>query len=267
MTHDQVLGDREKLGQLVMYLVNNAVTYTSSGGSVQLAAIEDETLPNHCAVYRLAVRDTGIGISEEFIQQIFEPFTRERNTTLSGVHGVGLGLAIAKDLAELLGGSIEVDSAVGEGSTFTVTLRLRLQEDGPAQVHHGAGDGSSRRILLAEDNELNREIAESILEEAGFSVESVEDGAAALEAVRSAPAGTYDLVVMDIQMPVMNGWQAAEAIRALPDPALSRIPIVALSANVFDSDIQRSMDAGMEAHLAKPIDVPVLLGTIRGLLR
>ena len=267
VTHDQVLGDREKLGQLVMYLVNNAVTYTSSGGSVQLAAIEDETLPNHCAVYRLAVRDTGIGISEEFIQQIFEPFTRERNTTLSGVHGVGLGLAIAKDLAELLGGSIEVDSAVGEGSTFTVTLRLRLQEDGPAQVHHGAGDGSSRRILLAEDNELNREIAESILEEAGFSVESVEDGAAALEAVRSAPAGTYDLVVMDIQMPVMNGWQAAEAIRALPDPALSRIPIVALSANVFDSDIQRSMDAGMEAHLAKPIDVPVLLGTIRGLLR
>ena len=267
VTHDQVLGDREKLGQLVMYLVNNAVTYTSSGGSVQLAAIEDETLPNHCAVYRLAVRDTGIGISEEFIQQIFEPFTRERNTTLSGVHGVGLGLAIAKDLAELLGGSIEVDSAVGEGSTFTVTLRLRLQEDGPAQVHHGAGDGSSRRILLAEDNELNREIAESILEEAGFSVESVEDGAAALEAVRSAPAGTYDLVVMDIQMPVMNGWQAAEAIRALPDPALARIPIVALSANVFDSDIQRSMDAGMEAHLAKPIDVPVLLGTIRGLLR
>ena len=267
VTHDQVLGDREKLGQLVMYLVNNAVTYTSSGGSVQLAAIEDETLPNHCAVYRLAVRDTGIGISEEFIQQIFEPFTRERNTTLSGVHGVGLGLAIAKDLAELLGGSIEVDSAVGEGSTFTVTLRLRLQEDGPAQVHHGAGDGSSRRILLAEDNELNREIAESILEEAGFSVESVEDGAAALEAVRSAPAGTYDLVVMDIQMPVMNGWQAAEAIRALPDLALSRIPIVALSANVFDSDIQRSMDAGMEAHLAKPIDVPVLLGTIRGLLR
>lgn len=267
VTHDLVLGDREKLGQLVMYLVNNAVTYTRSGGSVRLSAMEEETLPNRCAVYRLAVRDTGIGISEDFLQQIFEPFTRERNTTLSGVHGIGLGLAIAKDLAELLGGSIEVDSAVEEGSTFTVTLRLRLQEEKPLQVKGEAGAASCRRILLAEDNEINREIAEAILTEAGFSVESVEDGAAALDAVRSALPGTYDLVLMDIQMPVMNGWQAAEAIRALPDPALSRIPIVALSANVFESDIRRSYDAGMEAHLAKPIDVPGLLGTIRGLLR
>lgn len=190
-----------------------------------------------------------------------------KNTTLSGVHGIGLGLAIAKDLAELLGGSIEVDSAVEEGSTFTVTLRLRLQEEKPLQVKGEAGAASCRRILLAEDNEINREIAEAILTEAGFSVESVEDGAAALDAVRSALPGTYDLVLMDIQMPVMNGWQAAEAIRALPDPALSRIPIVALSANVFESDIRRSYDAGMEAHLAKPIDVPGLLGTIRGLLR
>lgn len=266
VTHDAVLGDREKLGQLVMYLVNNAVTYTHPGGTVQLAAMERETLPNHCAVYRLAVQDTGIGISEEFLQQIFEPFTRERNTTLSGVHGVGLGLAIAKDLAELLGGSIEVDSAVGQGSTFTVTLRLRLQEETAPQARQEIWDASCHNILLAEDNEINREIAESILMEAGFSVESVEDGAAALEAVRSSPPGTYDLVLMDIQMPVMNGWQAAEAIRALPDPALARIPIVALSANVFESDIQRSLDAGMEAHLAKPIDVPRLLRTIRELV-
>lgn len=266
VTHDAVLGDCEKLGQLVMYLVNNAVTYTHPGGSVRLTAVEQEALPNHCAVYRLAVRDTGIGISEEFLQQIFEPFTRERNTTLSGVHGVGLGLAIAKNLAELLGGSIEVDSAVGQGSTFTVTLRLRLQEEQPSQIPQESRDASRRNILLAEDNEINREIAESILTEAGFSVESVEDGAAALEAVRSSPPGTYDLVLMDIQMPVMNGWQAAEAIRALPDPVLARIPIVALSANVFESDIQRSRDAGMEAHLAKPIDVPRLLGTIRDLV-
>lgn len=266
VTHDAVLGDQEKLGQLVMYLVNNAVTYTRTGGSVQLAAMEQETLPNHCAVYRLAVRDTGIGISEEFLRQIFEPFTRERNTTLSGVHGVGLGLAIAKDLAELLGGSIEVDSAVGRGSTFTVTLRLRHQEEKQTQAPSETGNVSCCSILLAEDNEINREIAESILLDAGFSVKSVEDGAAALDAVRSAPPGTYDLVLMDIQMPVMNGWQAAEAIRALPDPALARIPIVALSANVFESDIQRSMDAGMEAHLAKPIDVPCLLRTIRGLV-
>lgn len=261
VVHDGVLGDREKLGQLVMYLVNNAVTYTQSGGSVSLAAVEREPLPNRCAVYQIIVRDTGIGISEEFLEQIFEPFTRERNTTLSGIHGVGLGLTIAKNIVELLGGGIEVQSAVGEGSAFTVTLRLRLQNRGEEAA--GAPRGPCRRILLAEDNPLNLEIETEILEESGFTVDAAADGEAAVAKYLAAPPGTYDLILTDIQMPAMNGWEAAEAIRALPDPERSRIPIIALSANVFESDIQKSRDSGINAHLPKPLDAAQLLRTIR----
>lgn len=265
--HDAIWGDREKLGQLVMYLVNNAVTYTPSGGSVSISAGEGEQLTGSSAVYRIAVRDTGIGISEEFLKQIFEPFTRERNTTLSGVHGVGLGLTIARNLAHLLGGDIEVSSAVDQGSTFTVTLRLRFQDGEEEAPPEAAEEGAvCRRILLVDDNELNLEIESAILESLDFQVDTAADGSIALDKLRAAPPERYDLVLMDLQMPVMDGWQAARAIRALPDPARARIPIVALSANVFDSDIQQSMDAGMDDHLGKPIDVPVLLAAIEKIM-
>lgn len=263
--HDNIYGDREKLNQLVMYLVNNAVTYTPAGGSVRLRAVECESLSLGSAVYQIEVEDTGIGISEEFIQQIFDPFTRERNTTLSGVHGIGLGLTIAKNLVELLGGTIEVESTVNKGSTFTVILCLRQQtmtEEKP-ETCMSDWDEAGCRILLVEDNEINMEIERAILTHIGFPVEVAENGRIAVEKVKAAGPGAYDLILMDIQMPVMNGWEATEAIRALPDPALSRIPILALSANVFESDIQKSRDAGMDAHLAKPIDVPLLLKTIR----
>ena len=262
---DGVYGDREKLRQLVMYLENNAVTYTNSGGSVILSAIEEEELSSDSAVYRIVVQDTGIGISEDFLQQIFEPFTRERNTTLSGIHGVGLGLTIAKNIVELLGGSIEVESAVDKGSTFTVILHLRQQapeEDAPSGQEED-WEKSGCRILLVEDNEINLEIEREILTHIGFSVDAAEDGSIAVEMIKAGGPGAYDLILMDIQMPVMNGWEATEAIRALPDPALARIPILALSANVFESDIQKSREAGMDAHLAKPIDVPLLLRTMR----
>lgn len=258
--HNAVYGDREKLGQLVMYLANNAVTYTPSGGNVFIIAREDEELPHSSSIYRIIVQDNGIGISEEFLQQIFEPFTRERNTTFGGIHGVGLGLTIARNLADLLGGAIEVSSAIDKGSTFTVTLRLRTQP--PADVKN---EQSGCRILLVEDNEINLEIASEILRSLDFQLDTAENGAIALEKVRISHPGEYDLILMDIQMPVMDGWEAARAIRALPDPDLANIPIVALSANVFDSDVQRSLDSGMDAHLAKPIDVPLLLQTIEGI--
>jgi len=267
--HDAVYGDREKLGQLVMYLANNAVTYTNPGGRVTITAAEDELLPGGYAVYEIAVQDTGIGISEDFLQQIFEPFTRERNTTLSGIHGVGLGLTIAKNLAEMLGGSIEVESKVNKGSTFTVILRLRQQE----QAEEASGledekwDCTGSRILLVEDNEINLEIEREILTNIGFTVDDAVDGSIAVEKVRTGGPGAYDLVLMDIQMPVMNGWEATKAIRALPDAGVSRIPILALSANVFESDIQKSREAGMDAHLAKPIDVSLLLRTIQAAMR
>ena len=263
--HDAVRGDREKLGQLVMYLANNAVTYTPAGGSVSITAMEAEELLHSFAVYKIEVRDTGVGISESFLKQIFEPFTRERNTTLSGVHGVGLGLTIAKNITELLGGAIEVQSAVDKGSAFTVTLRLRFRPQGTPEPDAAAPQperSGCRRILLVEDNEINLEIETEILTGLGFSVETAVNGAAAVEMVRDAAPGAYDLILMDIQMPVLDGWQATRAIRALPDKALANIPIVALSANVFDSDIRKSREAGMDGHLAKPIDVPLLLETI-----
>lgn len=266
---DGIYGDREKLSQMVMYLANNAVTYTPPGGRVTLRAAEGEALSFGSAVYQIIVEDTGIGISEDFIQQIFEPFTRERNTTLSGIHGVGLGLTLAKSIAELLGGSIEVESAVDKGSTFTVILRLRQQvrEELPAESAKEDWEASGCRILLVEDNEINQEIEREILTDIGFTVEVAEDGSVAVEKVRAAGPGGYDLILMDIQMPVMNGWEAAKAIRALPDPAVAKVPIVALSANVFESDMKRSREAGMDGHLAKPIDVPLLLRTIQGVVR
>ena len=267
--HDAVCGDREKMGQLVMYLANNAVTYTRPGGSVTLTAAEGEELSGGCSVYRISVQDTGIGISEDFLHQIFEPFTRERNTTLSGIHGVGLGLTIAKNIAELLGGSIEVESVVDKGSTFTVLLRLRWQVQEEGRPVSGEEDwaGANYKILLVEDNEINLEIEQVILTNIGFSVDAAENGRIAVDKLLSAGPGAYDLVLMDIQMPVMDGWEATRVIRALPDPVLSRIPILALSANVFESDIQKSRDAGMDAHLAKPLDVPQLLRTIQGIVR
>ncbi len=257
--HDAVYADREKLSQLVMYLANNAVTYTPAGGSVSITAAEAKELPHAASVYRIAVRDTGVGIGPDFLQQIFEPFTRERNTTLSGIHGVGLGLTIAKNLADLLGGAIEVSSAVDHGSTFTVTLRLRTQHAEAAE--EDTEPPACHRILVVEDNELNREIEVEVLTTLGFEVDTAEDGSIAVERLRSGER--WDMILMDIQMPVMDGWTATRTIRALPDPDLAGIPIVALSANVFESDIQTSLDAGMDAHLAKPVDVPELLRTIK----
>ncbi len=262
--HSSVYGDLNKLKQVAMYLVNNAVTYTEAGGRITVIAEEKETLPNHYAVYQLVVADTGIGISEAFLERIFEPFTREKNTTLSGVHGTGLGLTIAKNIVDMLGGTIEAKSREGEGSTFTVTLRMRAQmqpqtasvEEVPEELPR------KQKILLVEDNEINQEIETEILEELGFLIETAEDGSIAVEKMTQASPGDYDLILMDIQMPVMDGWKAARAIRSLKNPELSCIPIIALSANVFESDVQASMESGMNAHLAKPMDVALLLKTI-----
>ena len=262
--HDDIYGDQEKLKQLVMYLANNAVTYTRSGGRVAVTVAEQETLPNQCAVYQLLVADTGIGVSREFLERMFEPFTRERNTTLSGIHGIGLGLTIAKNIVDMMDGTISAESEEGRGSAFTVTLRFRIQPETPAAC---AGEPEvrpgGRKLLLVEDNEINQEIETEILRELGFQVETAEDGLAAVEKVRRAAPGEYDVVLMDLQMPVMDGWQAAQAIRGLDDPARAEIPIIALSANVFESDMRRSAESGMNAHLSKPLDVELLLETMK----
>lgn len=260
--HRHVYADQAKLKQLVLNLVNNAITYTSGGGRVTVSLSEGDELPNSYAIYRLGVSDTGIGISEEFIESIFEPFSREKNSTLSGIHGIGLGLTIARQIVDMLGGSIDVKSKVGEGSTFTVTLRLRMQPTSVVTSDDSAAARPSCRILLVDDNELNREIETELLERMGFLIDPADNGQTALDKVRRSAPGDYDLIIMDLQMPVMDGWQASAAIRALPDPALARIPIIALSANVMVSDVRRSRQCGINAHLGKPMDMKLLLEEI-----
>lgn len=261
LRHNTVFVDRDKLRQLILYLTNNAVTYTNSGGRVTISITEGEELPNNYAIYLLSVQDTGIGISPEFLEKAFEPFSREKNTTLSGVHGIGLGLTIAKNIADLMGGHISARSKVGEGSTFNVSLTLRFRPKAAGQKPFDTGE-TLQRILLAEDNEINREIETELLERLGFSIEPAENGKLALDKIAQSAPGDYDLILMDLQMPVMNGWEAAVAIRSLPNPELARIPIIALSANALPSDLRRSKESGMDAHLAKPMDLALLLDTI-----
>ena len=263
--HSGIYGDREKLRQLALYLTNNAVTYTKPGGEVRVTLMERELMPGQYAVYQLEVADTGIGISQEFLERIFEPFSRERNTTYSGVHGIGLGMSIAKSIVDKMGGTISVRSEVGRGSIFTATLDFRIQPD----TAHLSTEGTAvrpRRILLVEDNEINREIATELLQELDFIIDTAPDGSVAVERMRQARPGDYDAILMNIQMPVMDGWEAAKEIRALPDSAVAKIPIIALSANVLESDLRKSAESGMNAHLAKPMDVTEVQKTIEDLL-
>ena len=265
LKHSNVYGDQDKLRQLLLYLVNNAVKYTKAGGRVDIIATESEDLSKEYATYQFKVVDTGIGISKDFLAHIFEPFEREKNTTSSGIHGIGLGLTIAKNIAEIMGGTIEASSAVGKGSTFTVTLRLRIQYH--PRLFSAESEGFianllDKKILLVEDNEINLEIETEILQELGFLIDTATDGNIAVEKIKNSKPGDYALILMDIQMPVMDGRQATKLIRSLDHPILSQIPIIALSANAFESDKRLSIEAGMNAHLTKPIDIPILLETI-----
>ena len=263
--HLDVYSDRDKLRQIVQYLAGNAVEYTGKGGRVRVAVVEGEQLANDYAVYRLVVSDNGIGISKEFQEHVFEPFERENNTTFSGIYGTGLGLAITRNIVKIMGGTIEVDSAIGKGSTFTVTIRLRIQETqlvsavSPEDVAVCLNSG---KILLVEDNEINVEIETEILEKAGFCIEIAENGSIAVEKVKKSEPGEYALVLMDIQMPVMDGREAAEAIRGLGNPELAHIPIIALSADAFENDRRLSLECGMDEHLTKPMDIDEVVGAM-----
>lgn len=265
LMHYDVFSDPGKLKQLFMHLSNNAIKYTEYGGRVDVSLVELERLPNDQIVCQFTVKDTGIGIGEEFLEHIFEPFEREKNTTLSGVHGTGLGLTIVKNITEMMGGRIEVKSNAGKGGRFTVTLRLRIQEQ-PLSISNGNEDTLSQlmnhKILLVEDNEINLEIETEILQGLGFVIETAENGSIAVEKIKEAAPGEFALVLMDIQMPVMDGLQATQLIRKIENPDLARIPIIALSANAFESDRKMSIESGMNAHLTKPIDVPLLLETL-----
>lgn len=273
MEHPNVFADQEKVEEILALFLDNAFKYTPAGGEVGLELRELESANPGYGRYRLTVSDNGPGMEPAFLERLFAPFERENNTTVSGVPGTGLGLSIAKSLADMLGGEVEVHSEPGRGSAFSVTLTLRLAGDwkpsaGPEPAaSHASHPRSWGKVLVVEDNELNQEIERELLEAEGFRVDTVWNGQEALERMKSAKPGEYAVILMDIQMPVMDGYEAARAIRALPDRSLARVPIVAVSANAFEEDKRRSSESGMNAHIAKPVSIPELMEVIERLLR
>ena len=259
--HYKVNADELRLEQIIINIVSNAIKYTPEGKDVALIAEEDPLQAEGRNRYRFIIRDTGVGISEEYLPHLFESFTREQSTTINSVQGTGLGLAITAKIVELMDGTITVKSKVGEGSEFTVELELESLEtelpDDEAEAE--TIDLAGGRVLLVEDNEINAEIARLVLEQYGLVVDHAPNGQIGLFMVRDGAEGLYDAVLMDIQMPVMNGLEATKAIRALEGDYCRRLPIIAMSANAFDEDVKACLEAGMDAHIAKPFN-PVDLG-------
>ena len=262
-----ILVDDNRFRRIMSNLLSNAVKFTPSGGSIQVRARRKQVSDSGFARFEFSVSDTGVGMTEDFMRRMYEAFEREESSTKSGSVGTGLGLSITKSLLDIMGGSISVKSKKGVGSTFTVDLPLRLADHAPQSGeeqqektdYRAAGE---HRILLVEDIEINRMLAETILEEAGFLVESVPDGCDAVEAIRGRPLWYYDLVLMDIQMPVMNGYEATRSIRALNRADARTMPIIALSANAREEDRRMSLESGMNHHIAKPFDVAQLISTV-----
>ncbi len=255
--HPHVLTDARRLDQILNNLLSNAVKYTPAGGSIQLTLEELHSDKPGWGIYRFTVQDTGIGMSEEFLGKIFLPFEREDTSMTGKVSGVGLGMAITHNIVQLMGGRIDVQSVQGEGSTFTVILPCEFagnEENAPEQAVEEFSL-AGLRILLAEDNLLNMEIATELLEMEGAQVTAAENGQLAVECFRDNPSGRFDLILMDIQMPVMDGYAATRVIRQLDHPQAKTIPILAMTANAFADDVIAAQEAGMNGHIAKPIDM------------
>ncbi len=272
ITNKHIMLDITKTREILTNLIGNAVKYTTAGGTI---TIETREIPCNRKGYvcvETKVSDTGIGISEEFLPTIFDSFTRERNTTLGKISGTGLGLPIVKRLVTQMGGTIEVESKLGEGSTFTLTLTHKMadeayyRKDREDKEHELKDSIKGKRILLAEDNEFNAEIAIEILKKAGFLVERAEDGIICLDMVNKAEAGYYDLILMDIQMPNMDGYKATRCIRSMEDSTKAAIPIIAMTANAFKKDREDALSAGMNEHLSKPIDISKLTAMLNDIL-
>ena len=259
--HEIVLADLPKLTQVLTQIVSNAVLYTERG-SVAITVSERKSGLNEFATYEFVVSDTGIGMDEDFLLRVFDPFERAKNTTASGIYGTGLGLTIAKSMIEVMGGTITVHSELNKGSTFTVAVSLRTKTKSNGNGEENGEELTGKKILIVEDNPLNLEIETELLQDYGFIVDTAVNGQIAVDKIKEAKKGDYDLILMDIQMPVLDGRAASKAIRAL-NSELSAIPIIALSANAFDSDKILSLQAGINAHLNKPIDMPVLIDAMK----
>lgn len=271
LTHTHVVIDPMKLKKVLLNVLSNAVKFTKEGGCIRLSVKEEPETREGYALLAIQIKDSGIGMSPDYVEHIFEPFSREKTSTVSGIPGTGLGMAIAKHIMDMMGGTIEVESKLGKGSTVTIHLPCHLPQKSmkaPQEEQHAVPlitpkEGECRRILLVEDNELNQEIGKEILRLAGFEVDIAENGQVAYEKVAKAKPGQYHLVLMDIQMPVMDGYEATRKIRHLPESSQSEIPILALTANAFEEDKEKALRAGMNGHLVKPINIPDLLKAVR----
>ena len=266
--------DKTRLNQVMFNLLANAVKFTSEGGSIWLTMSQMEPTyeVEDRAIYEIRVKDTGIGMDKAFIKHIFEPFERERTSTVSKIQGTGLGMAITKNIVDMMGGTIEVESQKGVGTEFIIRLELRLQaeagaanEEGAKQHSHvkGVAEFAGKRLLLAEDNELNREIACMLLSKYGFVIDTAENGQEAVDLVAASAPGYYDLVLMDIQMPVMDGHEATRKIRSLENKVLAKVPVVAMTANAFDEDRKAAKECGMNGFISKPIHMQEVVQALR----
>jgi len=258
--------DAPHLSEICLNIISNAIKYTNTGGTISCSVLQESCKEDWCNMI-ITITDNGIGMSEEFQKHIFDAFERERNSTASHIEGSGIGMGITKKLIELMNGTIEVKSKQGEGSSFTVTVPCRkaLKEDTLEKKNtnlHNKNCLNGVRILLVEDNEINIEIARELLMEEGCLVETANDGVACIDMIEKADADYYKLILMDIQMPVMNGYDATLAIRKMKDTKKSRIPIIAMTANAFAEDVQKVLSVGMNDHVAKPVDINILVSTM-----
>lgn len=268
LLHPYVYVDIPHLTEVCTNLVSNAVKYTGAGGTIRCNVTQKPGEKEGWCDTVVTVADNGIGMSQEFQKHIFEPFERERTSTVSKVEGSGIGMGIVKKLVGLMGGTVAVESKIGVGSTFTVTIPCRIASEDETQAKRETNPSDQKclcgtRILLTEDNDLNAEIATELLQEEGCTVDRAKDGVECVDMLEKAANGTYQLILMDIQMPVMNGYDAARKIRRLDDPQKANIPIIAMTANAFTEDRQVALDAGMNDHIAKPINMNVLVPTIQ----
>ena len=268
LPYPYVYADIPHLTEICTNLVSNAVKYTGAGGTIRCNVTQKPGEKEGWCDTVVTVADNGIGMSQEFQKHIFEPFERERTSTVSKVEGSGIGMGIVKKLVGLMGGTVEVESRIGVGSTFTVTIPCRIASEDETQAKRETNPSDQKclcgtRILLTEDNDLNAEIAVELLQEEGCTVDRAKDGVECVDMLEKAANGTYQLILMDIQMPVMNGYDAARKIRGLDDPQKANIPIIAMTANAFTEDRQVALDAGMNDHIAKPINMNVLVPTLR----
>lgn len=267
--NENVYMDVLHLNQILINIIGNAIKYTPEGGKVSLTLEQNDCNKEGYATYTFSVQDNGMGMSQEYVEHIFEAFTREKTSTVSGIQGTGLGMAITKRLTDMLNGEIKVSSELGKGTLVVTKFNFKIKESIVDQLQDRVGKNTTdpsildgKRILLVEDNEMNREIAKDILEDYGMIVEEAFDGVMAVDILKEKGPVYYDMVFMDVQMPRMDGYEATKTIRKLPDERFKDLLIIAMTANAFEEDKRAALDATMNAHLAKPINIRDLLTTI-----